>query len=163
MKKLFGFLTILLIGALVACGGSDSTDEPTEVLASEVDSDTEGEYSDEIDSDTDDSATDPLATDNEVLVNWIGDLIAQIEGINVEDGLMFTATTGGIISGTRSTMAEVNASAYLDAQIENVISFIEEVQTFVVQNFDNDELDLVEARDIMIETLITMREIFSEE
>ena len=104
---------------------------------------------------------DPLAADNAILAAWIGeDLIPLFEDIDVEGVLMFTATTGGILSGVRSTLEDSNASEYLRTQIELVLSFIEEIQTLVVQNIDNDELDLVEVRDIVLETLAEMRDLF---
>ena len=116
-------------------------DEPEEVVPGEV--------------------VDPFAADNEILASWIGDdLIPLFEDIDVEGVLMFTATTGGIIHGVRSTMEDSNASEYLSTQVEIVISFIEEIQTLVVENFDNDDLDLVEVRDIVIETLTEMRSLF---
>ena len=42
---------------------------------------------------------DPLADDNEMLATWIGEVILQFEEIDVENHLMFIATTGGFTAG----------------------------------------------------------------
>ena len=103
-----------------------------------------------------------LTIDNEWLANWIGeDVIPQFEEINVENPLSFTATTGGFISGIRSTLNDLNASEYLVVQIDHIVSFIEDVQSLVVENVDNETLDLVEIRDTIIETLNEMRDLLS--
>ena len=107
--------------------------------------------------------TDSLTSDNEWLANWISeDVIPQFEEIDVENPLGFTATTGGFISGIRSTLNNLNASDYLISQVDHIVSFIEEVQSLVVQNADNEILDLVEIRDVIIETLNEMRDLLLE-
>ena len=106
---------------------------------------------------------DPLAADNERLVNWLDeDVIPQLEEINVEDPLIFAAATVGFISGVRSTMDDLNASDYLLSQVEYIISFKEDMQNIVILNYDSEELDLIEVRDLIIRTLNEMRDLLLE-
>ena len=106
---------------------------------------------------------DSLASDNEWLASWISeDVIVQFEEIDVEDPLMFIATTGGFITGVRSTLDDLTASDYLIMQIDHVVSFIEEVQIVVIQNIDNETLELAEIRDLIIGTLNEMSDLLLE-
>ena len=106
---------------------------------------------------------DPLAADNERLVNWLDeDVIPQFEEIDVEDPLIFAAATGGFISGVRSTMGDLNASDYLLSQVEYIISFKEEVQNIVVLNYDSEDLDLIEVRDLIIRILNEIKDLLLE-
>jgi len=105
--------------------------------------------------------TDPLAADNEILASWIGeDVIPFIEDIDVEAPLMFWSSIAGFTSGTRNTLEDLNISVYFEAQIDLVLTYLEETNSFVLENADADQLDLEEARDIIIETLNAMRNIF---
>ena len=104
----------------------------------------------------------PLAADNERLANWISDAIPIFEEIDVDEPLMFITTIGGFITGTRSTLEGISASDYVTTQIKNVISFLEEANALVAQSFDDEELDLVEVRDIIIATLTEMKNLFLE-
>ena len=114
------------------------------------------------DADVANEILDAMAADNEMLAGWVDEIIVQFEDINVEDPLFFTTTIGGFLSGSRSAIEDLNVSVYALAQIDNVLSFIDDVQGLVIQNLDDDDLDLEEARDIMIETLEGMRDTLLE-
>jgi len=106
---------------------------------------------------------DILAADNERLANWISeDVIPQFEDINVEDPDMFIETTGEFIAGIESTLYDLNASNYVTSQIEHIVAFIEDVQNVVLENSDEEELDLEEVRDIILDSLIEMKNLFIE-
>ncbi|MCL2559276.1 MAG: hypothetical protein FWE07_02205 [Turicibacter sp.] len=166
MKKLFGLLAVLFVGfVLVACNNNGDDYEPVDEpeIVEEVTEPAEEEVEEVTEPATEaieEEDVDPLAAEHEILANWITDTLPQFEEINTESALLFTATTGGFITGTRSALQDVNASVYVVAQIENVVDFVEEVQGFVVQNIDSDDLDLEEARDVIIEGLIGIRAFF---
>jgi len=104
---------------------------------------------------------DPLAADHSVLVAWIsGDIMPFIEDINVEEPRLFWASLAGFISGTRTTLEDLNISVYLETQINNVLNFLEDISSLVLQNVDDPDLDLTEVRDIILESLTDMLEIF---
>lgn len=160
MMKNFKFFALLLsIFAIVVLAGCNSSDDRTDYL------DQHESYSaTEPNLDISDISEEMIAfeADNARLADWIGDVILQFEEIDVERPLMFIATTGGFITGIRSTLPELNASDYVKSQVEIVTEFIENVQDIVVENLDNEDLDLVEVRDIILETLVSMQEIFAQ-
>jgi len=145
-------MIIIIMFGLVACGSGDTQVEEPEVVVSE----------DEDEDETVEEVEDLFAADNEMLANWLDELISQIEEVDVESPLMFIATIGGIVSGTRSVLEGSNASAYAEAQIENILEFLEGVNGLVVQNIDDESLDLSEMRDNTVEALNDMRERFAE-
>ena len=150
-------LVVIILFGLTACGGNEAQTEEPEVVESED----QDEY-EETDDEAEEQVDDLFGDDNEMLANWLGDLIEQIEEINVEDPLMFVTMLGGMVSGTRSALEGSTVSFYVSGQVENVLEFLEGVSGIVVEHFDDESLDLAEMRDNMVDALSEMRERFEE-
>ena len=166
MKKLLLGTFVLFLGfGLAACGGNNDEPEVAEDYEPEIVEEVADEeiyeemYEIEDDSDEIEEVIDPLAADNAMLANWVDSLIDQFEDINVDDGLFFLATLGGVITGSRSGLEDLSLSTYAEGQIDIILRFLEDVQTVVVENFGDESLDFEEVRDIIIETLNSMRNI----
>lgn len=103
-----------------------------------------------------------VTTDDDILYNWLtGDVIPFVEDITLENPLHFFASLAGFVSGTRNMLEDLNTSAYLDSQIELVLTFFDDTNSLVLEHQDDDTLDLAEIQSIMLTTLEGMRDIFN--
>lgn len=170
LKKLSILLSVCALSIiLLACGNNNADDDDAEEnepeIVEEIDDDIETETLEDETENDEEETVDPLAADNERFVTWLESVVTQIEEINIESNSFFIAALGGLVHGTRTTIedGDVIISAYLNAQIENTLEFIEGISLFVAERFDDETLDLVEIRDTMINAMNSMIETITEE